>query len=625
MENTTNTTNYDVKNLSVLSDLEHIRARPGMYIGEPDSPKHLLKEAFDNALDECQNGYSSIARVVVNTSAREYSVYDEGRGIPIGLVNYDYQGFNISMESLKLLVSVAKSGGKFNGDNYKISGGLHGLGMCCITALSEKAKFVTRRGGQSVTVLADGGTASDPAYAPTDLPNGVEVTFKGEPTIFETTEIPYDYIFDMCNVAKAFGYPVELIIDGNQIELPGESLFDLMPKDNDDVSEYVRFEIKATDESTGENIRVALKYTSDINSKPVGFANLIPTRAGGTHVKEIEKAIESVWSEFMKESDVELRPYDCRLGLRYVTAIFLEHVSFAGQTKDKLSTKASEFSGLINQFKVEFRNYLIENENVRKALLKRFAEYRAAQNNLLARKEIMSLIKINEPVDSSTRVRRRSVVANLYECKSPHKDGTQLYIVEGNSAAGGMSRARDRNTQAILPLRGKIKNVTYMSINDALKSETVRNIINSVGCGVGPEADPRRSRYEEILISADADPDGSHITALVLSVFVNLLPELVKSGMVKVVHAPLFGYNIGKTRYYTNNFDEIPENATDFSRYKGLGELDDDEVRDTLLSRENQIVSVVEYPTDVDRFNQILGTSGGRSELLKELGIIRYV
>lgn len=624
--------NYGAEDLTVMSDIGHIRKRSGMYIGEPDSPKHLLQEAFDNGLDESQNGYADSVVVEVDTKKLEYSVTDNGRGIPIGLVRYNYQGYNIEMESLKALVSVAKSGGKFNSNNYKISGGLHGLGMCCITALSEHAEFQTRRDGQSVTVRTSHGVVDEPIKETTTEPNGVTVKFKGDSKIFESEEIPMEYILNMCNVAKAFGHNVKLIEDKKEVDLTCNELYDLLPVDKDDVSEYCKFSIDVEGER-GTRVVVAIKYTSEINSKPVAYTNLIPNRSGGTHVKSIQSAIESVWSEFYNEAEdgVELKDHDCRLGIRYLVGMFIDEPAFSSQTKDKLSTSASSFSDLIEGFKVKFREYLLENEPMRKALIKRFSEYRKSQNHLLAKKEIMSLIKINEPTESTNRVRRRSVVPNLWECKSSKREGTQLYIVEGNSAAGGLARARNRVLQAILPLRGKIKNVAYLSIQDALKSETVRNIINAVGAGVGESADPARCRYDEIFITADADPDGKHITALVASVFINLAPSLVKAGIVKVVHAPLYGWTEGsgksKVAKYSSTFEDIPKELRGnkgFTRYKGLGEMDDDEVRDTLLNKDNQIVSVIEYPSDVDKFNAILGTSWGKSDLLKELGIIRY-
>lgn len=614
---------YTSDDIKVLNGLDHIRKRSGMYIGPTDNPNHLVKEATDNSLDESQSGNCS--RIIVSADTKEfvYTIYDEGRGIPIGITEFELYGVKFEMETLKVLTTVDKAGGKFDNTNYKISSGLHGVGLKCITALSKWAIFETRRNGQLVRVRAKDGNFEALEYEETSLPNGVMVQFQADPAVFESIEIPEDRLFEFCNIARAFGHPVELILDGNEVELPAKNLFDLIP--TEEVSTYCETEVDSKDETSGESLQVSLRYTSDTTSKSFGYANLIPTRHGGTHVKAIEKAVEEVWSEFYGESEVELKPYDCRLGLRSVVAIFISKPSFLGQTKDKLSNSAKEFKHLVDKFKIDFRTYLVNNPDIRKALLKRFAEYRASQNSLLARKEIMSMIKINEPLDSTGKVRRRSVVPSLMECKQSSREGTELHLVEGDSAGGGLGRARNKLLQAVLPLGGKIKNVTWSSINDALKSEEVRDIINSIGAGVGPTADPRKSRYDNIYIDCDADPDGKHIIALLLSLFVNLLPELVKEGMIHVVMAPLYGYDEGGKRHYTSDFSEVPQNAKNFTRYKGLGEYDDHELKDTILNKDNRIVVTVEYPSDLDRFNSIVGTSSGRSELLTDLGVLRYI
>ena len=238
----------------------------------------------------------------------------------------------------------------------------------------------------------------------------------------------------------------------------------------------------------------------------------------------------------------------------------------------------------------------------------------------------MDLVKINGKTDSGT-VRRKSVVNGLIECTSPYLENTQLYLVEGNSAGGTAARARDKKTQSVLPLRGKIKNITYMSINQALKSEDIRKVVNATGAGVGDETDPERCRYEKIIIAADADPDGKHITALLISVYVNLMPALVKAGRVYVLEPPLFGYVQDKHYIFTNEFEEIPEKlrtTKGYTRYKGLGEMDDDEFKESCMTSGNQNLYQVQYPEDLDAFNRILGTTGGRRELLIDLGIIRF-
>ena len=238
---------------------------------------------------------------------------------------------------------------------------------------------------------------------------------------------------------------------------------------------------------------------------------------------------------------------------------------------------------MFSAIKDKIVQYYSDNETIRKALVKRFEEYRIAQNRLLSQKEITSLVKINDSKDGT--VKRRSVVPGLIECTSSQVEGSELYLVEGKSAAGPIARARNPKLQAVLPLRGKIKNVTNLSIKEALKSQEVCNIVNAIGAGIGDKANPKQSRYEKIIIQTDADVDGQHIASLILSCLINILPSIVKAGMVYLLEAPLYGYNLkgSRQRFYTSSLDKIPKDAIEFTRYKGLGEMNDDEFRDSCL------------------------------------------
>lgn len=614
--------NYSTENLEVLDDMSHIRIRPGMYVDSVDDPSQLLSEALDNALDEAQSGFSELTEVFVDSEKHEYTVRDYGRGIPIGMKELPD---GLSKEALEVLCTKSFSGGKFKGDNYKLRGGLHGVGLGCCNALSEKFEIATHRDGKAVYLYCERGEVQSLQYYDTDEPNGVTISIQADPEIYETVAIPFDYISNRCLVAKAFGYPVNLYVDGADYPLPAQTLSDLIPKE--DSSKYAEFEVSAGLD-TGEFIKVILRYTSETTTRYFGYSNLIYNRYGGTHTRLIDRAIEEVWKEYYGEStDVDLRDSDCKVGLRALCAVFISEVAFSSQTKDKLTVKNEVVQPLIDAFKIEFKKVLEDNPELRKALIKRFAEYRQSQNRLTARKEIMELVKINGRTDSGT-VRRKSIVPGLMECTSPYLDGTQIYIVEGNSAGGTAGRARNKRTQSVLPLRGKIKNITYMSIAQALKSEDIRKIVNATGAGVGDDTDPARCRYEKIIIAADADPDGKHITALIVSVYVNLMPALVKAGRVYVLEPPLFGYIQDGHYVFTNVFEEIPEKlrtTKGYTRYKGLGEMDDDEFKESCMTPGNQNLYQVQYPEDLDEFNRIMGTTGGRRDLLVNLGIIRYM
>ena len=486
---------YNAEDVDVLDDMSHIRIRPGMYVDSTDDPRQLLSEALDNALDEAQSGFSALTEVFVDTQTHEYSIRDYGRGIPIGMKELPD---GLEKETLQVLATKSFSGGKFKGNNYKLRGGLHGVGLGCCNALSEKFEIATHRDNQAVYLYCERGEVQSLQYYDTAEPNGLTITIQADPEIYDTVVIPFDYIVNRCLVAKAFGYPVDLYVDGAMYSLPAESVADLIPKE--DSSKYAEFEVSAKLD-TGEFIKVIMRYTSETTTKYFGYSNLIYNRYGGTHTRLIDKAIEEVWKDYYGESEgVDLRDSDCKVGLRALCAVFISEVAFSSQTKDKLTVKNEVVQPLIDAFKDEFKKVLEDNPELRKALIKRFAEYRQSQNRLTARKEIMDLVKINGKTDSGT-VRRKSVVNGLIECTSPYLENTQLYLVEGNSAGGTAARARDKKTQSVLPLRGKIKNITYMSINQALKSEDIRKVVNATGAGVGDETDPERCRYEKIIIS----------------------------------------------------------------------------------------------------------------------------
>ena len=272
-------------------------------------------------------------------------------------------------------------------------------------------------------------------------------------------------------------------------------------------------------------------------------------------------------------------------------------------------------------FSKSLTKYLTNNIEVAQQLIKRFEEYRIAQNALLSRKEISSLIKVNE--DSGDNIRRRSVVSKLVECTSRKRDDTELFIVEGDSAMGPYLYVRDKATQAVLPIRGKILNTTYKDLKEVIQNKEICDIANSIGCGIGAQCDASKSRYERVIISADADPDGLQINCLVLAVFINLFPDMVKQGRVYVSLPPLYCWGKSAKDYgWCNKVEDIPATAKDVHRFKGLGEMNDDQLYYFLVDKNTRNVMQIDYPSDIDEFNKILGTSEGKGNLLKDLGII---
>ncbi|WJZ23525.1 DNA topoisomerase II large subunit [Listeria phage LIS04] len=616
---------YDSSSIEIFSDVAHIRKRPGMYIGETDTPKHLFSEAIDNALDETQSNYSDKVIVRVDTQNNVYEVQDFGRGIPHGEIEVRDDAGNVvkKAEVVEILATQAKSGGKFNNDAYKIRSGLHGVGLTCITALSEHMEIETTRDGQSVKFVASQGKklSIDRTEADPEL-HGTTIRFKGDDTIFDSNVIPLDTIHTRCKTANSLGFPVFLYIDGELQDLGDRGLVELLPANGNGVSTLCDIPLEIVTPN-GEMVKVLLRYTSDTRELYRGYTNLLYNSGGGTHLRELSRSIREAWTPYRE--DTIIKSNDVLVGLRGVVAIFIAEPEFSSQTKERLIVKSKQLEHLFDQIQTQLSKYLKDNESVRKGLLKRFEEYRISQNKMLAQKEIKELVKVNSSLDGKS-IRRKSVVPSLRECLSPSRDDTELYIVEGDSAGGTAVQARDQHTQAILPLKGKILNVTQKSIKKSLQSEEVKNIVNSIGAGVGADSDANRSRYDKIIIMCDADPDGANIAALVMSVLVKLIPDVIRQGRVYLALPPLFGYEIKKkgqdpvfVPVYSK--DELPD-GVEFTRFKGLGEMDPEELEVSCMKESTRKLIPVEFPEDIDDFNEVLSSSKKRFELLQQAGVI---
>lgn len=614
---------YTSESIQVLDDIAHMQLRRGMYIGEANDPRQLLSEIFDNAIDEVQAGFSPELIVTIDTSANRYSVRDFGRGIPHGKKTLENGS---QKEILEILITKANSGGKFDNSSYNYSSGLNGLGLTITNALSNEIHLASYRQGKVVEARAYGSTAVDLLYeCGSTEPDGTLVEFTPNSKMFHSKKIPVEFIRDRCRVASALGFRARLIVDGVE-QNTDASMFDLIKEDGDKVSTYVNIQPIEVIASTAEKMKVALRYTSETNDRYFGYTNLLSNYLGGTHVQELARAIVATWKDFVDRHKnvrpaTELHNSDYLIGLRGVCAVFIAHPEFSSQTKEKLVVNKKYFEELMELFRSQFSRYLEDNILIAQQLLKRFEEYRVAQNNLLSRKEISSLIKVN--TDGADNIRRRSVVSKLVECTSRKRKNTELFIVEGDSAKGPYMFTRNKELQAVLPLRGKILNVTFKSVKDAIKNSEICDIANSMGCGIGGACDASKSRYERIIISADADPDGKQINCLVLSVFINLFPDMVKQGRVFVSMPPLYCWGDSPENYgWCNRVEDIPTGVKNVHRFKGLGEMNDDQLEYFLVNPETRNLMQIQYPSDVEEFNRILGTSAGKNDLLKDLGII---
>lgn len=613
---------YSADNIKVLNDIEHIQLRSGMYIGEANDPRSLFSEMFDNAMDEVSAGHSTELIVEVDTKENRYTVHDFGRGIPHGKKKLEN---GEEKEVLEVLMTIANSGGKFDNNSYNYSAGLNGVGMTVTNALSQEFKVRSRRNSKYVEVIAHGSADVEINQGKTEELHGTSASFIPNKKYFHSAKIPHEFIMNRCRIASALGFRARCIIDGEE-QNTDCTIFDLIKEEDTKVSTYVAIPTIEVKNTSGESMKVALRYTSDTKDRYFGYTNLLANYLGGTHIQCLTKAICGAWDSLLTKYKnlrpvIELKPSDYLVGLRGICAVFISHPEFSSQTKEKLVVNKAYFDELMENFSKSLIKYLTDNIDIAQQLVKRFEEYRLAQNALLNQKELSSLIKINE--DTSDSIRRRSVVSKLVECTSKKRAGTELFIVEGDSAMGPYLYVRDKETQAVLPIRGKILNTTYKDLKEVIKNKEICDIANSIGCGIGPQCDASKSRYDKVIISADADPDGLQINCLVLAVFVNLFPDMIKQGRVYISLPPLYCWGDSAKNYgWCNKVEDIPATAKNVHRFKGLGEMNNDQLDYFLVDKNTRHVMQVEYPSDIDEFNKILGTSEGKGELLRGLGLI---
>lgn len=612
---------YSAENIKVLNDIEHIQLRSGMYIGEANDPRSLFSEMFDNAMDEVSARHSTELIVEVDTKENRYTVHDFGRGIPHGKKKLEN---GEEKEVLEVLMTIANSGGKFDNNSYNYSAGLNGVGMTVTNALSKEFRVRSRRNGKYVEVTAHGSADVELVRGKTEETNGTTASFIPNKKYFHSTKIPHEFIMNRCKIASALGFRARCLIDGEE-QNTNCTIFDLIKEEDSKISTYVDIPTIEVTNTSGESMKVALRYTSDTKDRYFGYTNLLANYLGGTHIQCLTKTVCLTWETLLSKYKnlkpaVELKPSDYLVGLRGICAVFISHPEFSSQTKEKLVVNKTYFEELMDNFSKSLIKYLTDNIDIAQQLVKRFEDYRIAQNALLNQKELSSLIKVNE--DSSDSIRRRSVVSKLVECTSKKRANTELFIVEGDSAMGPYLYVRDKETQAVLPIRGKILNTTYKDLKEVIKNKEICDIANSIGCGIGPQCDASKSRYDKIIISADADPDGLQINCLVLAVFVNLFPDMIKQGRVYISLPPLYCWETKKGVYgWCDEVEAIPDGVK-VERFKGLGAMNPDQLYHFLVNKATRKVLQVEYPSDIDEFNKILGTSEGKGELLRGLGLI---
>ena len=589
---------YDASSIQVLEGLEAVKRRPGMYIGStgPRGLHHLVWEIVDNSIDEALAGYCSEILVTVH-GENSVSVSDDGRGMPVG--NMDKYG----KSAAEIIMTTLHAGGKFDGQGYKVSGGLHGVGASVVNALSEWLEMEIRREGHVWTQRYERGFPKGDLAKARKLKRGegtgTTIRFRPDPEVFtETVELSFDTLSRRFRESAFLnkGLKIRLVDEreeGREVAYQYEGgIRDFVAHINEakDPVHKTVFYFQREDEGVGD-VEVAMQWNSGFQDSVFTFANNINTHEGGAHLSGFRAALSRTVNAYargkglLKEKEENLTGDDIREGLAAVISVKMRDPQFEGQTKTKLGN--TEIKGLVesstNRFLAEF---LEERPAEAKAIINKALQ--AARARQAARKVRDTIRK--GYLESST------LPGKLADCSSKDPARSELYIVEGDSAGGSAKQGRERNFQAILPLRGKILNVEKANINKVLSNVEIQAMISAIGAGVGETFDVGQARYYKVIIMTDADVDGSHIRTLVLTFLYRNMKELIEAGYVYIAQPPLYKITHQRKDYYVYNDRELQETLTRLSangkasigRFKGLGEMNPNQLWETTMDPQNR-------------------------------------
>jgi DNA gyrase subunit B len=584
---------YSASDITVLEGLEPVRVRPGMYIGStgPAGLHHLIWEVVDNSVDEVMQGYGSRIDVTLLADG-SCRVVDEGRGIPVG-EHPQYKGKSAAEVALTML----HAGGKFGGNGYKVSGGLHGVGVSVVNALSTRLLLEVDLNGQHYELLfKDGGKPQGKLKSTGPAPHGrtgTTVTFTPDPTIFEEVEFRAQTVIERLQIKAFLNRGLEIrFVD----ERPGHQAKETF-KYNGGIADYVRH-LNASKESLfrkvgfyeqideNQEVEVAFQWNTGYYENIYSFANGISTVEGGMHEEGFRKALTNVLNRYarkrnlLKEKEENLKGEDIREGLTAIVSVKLREPQFEGQTKGKLGN-VSMRSMVEKATNEKLADWLEENPREGGQIV---AKAISASRARMAAQGARDLTRRKNALDGA------GLPGKLVDCSSNEPRECELFIVEGNSAGGSAKDARNPRNQAILPIRGKILNVEKARSDKILRNTEIQALVSAIGAGVEGEFDLSKIRYDKIILLADADVDGSHIRTLLLTFFFRQMTELVNNGHVYVAQPPLYSTLVGKEKVYLRDdaaktafLTEHPDHKNDFQRLKGLGEMDFDELRDTTM------------------------------------------
>lgn len=587
---------YNASQIQVLEGLEAVRKRPGMYIGSTSSEglHHLVWEIVDNSIDEALAGFADEINVVIEED-NSITVIDNGRGIPV-----DVQA-KTGRSAVETVFTILHAGGKFGGGGYKVSGGLHGVGSSVVNALSKDLDvYVYKQGKIYHQSYARGKVMNDLEVTGETDRHGTTVHFTPDPEIFkETVAFDYEKLATRIRELAFLNRGLKITIEDKRAEEETESVYHY----EGGIKSYVEFlnqnktvlydePIYLEDEQEGISVEVSLQHTDGYHSNLMSFANNIHTYEGGTHEAGFKTALTRVVNDYarknklMKENEDKLSGDDVREGLTVVVSIKHPDPQFEGQTKTKLGN--SEARTITDRlFSTHFERFLMENPQIAKKIV---------EKGILASKARLAAKRAREVTRKKSGLEISNLPGKLADCSSKDPEISELFIVEGDSAGGSAKQGRSRLFQAILPIRGKILNVEKASLDKILSNEEIRSLFTAMGTGFGEEFDVSKARYHKLVIMTDADVDGAHIRTLLLTLFYRYMRPVVEAGYVYIAQPPLYQVRQGKKSVYLDSDEELDQYLLEIpkspkaviQRYKGLGEMDAEQLWETTMNPENR-------------------------------------
>lgn len=609
-----NISKYDAGQIQVLEGLEAVRRRPSMYIGSTCAKglHHLVYEVVDNSIDEALAGYCDQIQVLLLASGA-VQVDDNGRGIPVDIHPKEKKS------ALEVVLTILHAGGKFGGEGYKVSGGLHGVGVSVVNALSETLEAEVRRDGKIHFQRFHKGLPEEPVKVIGDTEiTGTRITFMPDKEIFETTEFSFEILAQRLRELAFLNKGVRIVlkdeVTGKEATYQYEggiiSFVAHLNKTKDPVHKEIIYISKMMEEN---QVEVAIQYNDSFVENVFSFANNISTHEGGTHLSGFRSALTRSLNDYarkanlIKENENSLSGDDVREGLTAVISVKLRSPQFEGQTKTKLGN--SEMRGIVDSVVNDGLNeFLAENPTAAKKII---------EKSLLAARARDAARKAKDLTRRKSALEVSALPGKLADCSSKDPERCELFIVEGDSAGGSAKMGRDRRYQAILPLKGKILNVEKARLDRILSNDEIKSLITALGTGIGEDFDLSKLRYNKIVAMTDADVDGAHIRTLLLTFFYRFMPPLIEQGHVYIAQPPLYQVKKDKNIQYCFSDKELDEllnqigrQGITIQRYKGLGEMNADQLWDTTMDKEKRTMLKVKMEDAVaadEIFSMLMG------------------